>query len=124
MCTFNPAPGKLVLTVNDNGIGIDQQTLPFIFRAFEQGDTREVQPASGLGLGLSISKAIVELHNGIVKNIAPVGMPVGTSVSVTHLFHAVPARKMANPESVGPHFGGAASPPARHPCPRWRSGGR
>jgi two-component system, sensor histidine kinase and response regulator len=65
--TINPAPGKLVLTVNDNGIGIDHQILPFIFRAFEQGDTRGLQPSSGLGLGLSISKAIVELHGGIIS---------------------------------------------------------
>jgi len=65
--TANPTPGQLVLTVSDNGIGIDQQTLPFVFRAFEQGDIRGLQPCSGLGLGLSISKAIVELHGGSIR---------------------------------------------------------
>jgi len=65
--TANPTPGQLVLTVSDNGIGIDQQTLPFVFRAFEQGDIRGLQPCSGLGLGLSISKAIVELHGGTIR---------------------------------------------------------
>ncbi len=65
--TANPTPGQLVLTVSDNGIGIDQQTLPFVFRAFEQGDIRGMQPCSGLGLGLSISKAIVELHGGTIR---------------------------------------------------------
>ena len=64
--TANPAPGQFVLTVEDTGGGIDPQSLPVIFRAFEQGDTRELQPSSGLGLGLSISKAIVELHGGTI----------------------------------------------------------
>jgi signal transduction histidine kinase len=64
--TVNPAPGQLVLTVEDTGIGIDQQTLPVIFRAFEQGNTRELHPSGGLGLGLSISKAILELHGGTI----------------------------------------------------------
>jgi PAS domain S-box-containing protein len=64
--TANPSPGQLVITVSDNGIGINQQTLPFVFRAFEQGDIRGMQPCSGLGLGLSISKAIVELHGGTI----------------------------------------------------------
>ena len=65
--TVNPTPGQLILTVADNGIGIDPKTIPFIFRAFEQGDARQVHPCGGLGLGLSISKAIVELHGGIIR---------------------------------------------------------
>jgi PAS domain S-box-containing protein len=65
--TSNPVVGQLIVTVSDNGIGIDQQTLPFVFRAFEQGDIRGLQPCSGLGLGLSISKAIVDLHGGTIR---------------------------------------------------------
>jgi len=64
--TANPAPGQFVLTVEDTGAGIDPQMLPVIFRAFEQGDTRKLQPSGALGLGLSISKAIVELHGGTI----------------------------------------------------------
>ena len=64
--TTNPAAGQLVLEVADTGAGIDEQTLPVIFRAFEQGETRGSQ-SGGLGLGLSISKAIVELHGGTIS---------------------------------------------------------
>lgn len=65
--TLNPVPGKFVLMVEDTGAGITPQTLPVIFRAFEQGETREPQSAGGLGLGLAISKAIVELHGGTIR---------------------------------------------------------
>ncbi|MEY2545438.1 MAG: hypothetical protein QOG48_555 [Verrucomicrobiota bacterium] len=65
--TTNPAPGKLTLTVVDNGIGIDQETLPLIFRAFQQGAGRQLHAGGGLGLGLSISKAIVDLHGGTIR---------------------------------------------------------
>jgi signal transduction histidine kinase len=65
--TANPAPGQIVVTVDDSGMGIDGPRLPVIFRAFEQGETREPQPMGGLGLGLSISKAIVELHGGTIR---------------------------------------------------------
>ena len=65
--TVNPAPGQIVLSVDDTGMGIDAQTLPLIFRAFEQGGTRALHPSGGLGLGLAISKAIVELHGGKIR---------------------------------------------------------
>jgi signal transduction histidine kinase len=65
--TANPVPGQIVITVDDSGMGIDAPRLAVIFRAFEQGETREPQPMGGLGLGLSISKAIVELHGGTIR---------------------------------------------------------
>jgi signal transduction histidine kinase len=65
--TTNPASGQLALTVADTGIGIDPQTLPVIFRAFEQGKIAGSKAFGGLGIGLSISKAIVELHGGTIS---------------------------------------------------------
>jgi signal transduction histidine kinase len=63
----NPAPGQFVLKVEDTGAGIDPQTLPIIFRAFEQGDAQGLQARGGLGLGLLISKSIMELHGGTIR---------------------------------------------------------
>jgi signal transduction histidine kinase len=65
--TFNSAPGEFVLMVEDTGAGITRQMLPEIFRAFVQGETRESRGAGGLGLGLAISKAIVEAHGGTIQ---------------------------------------------------------
>lgn len=52
------------LTVRDQGIGIDAPLLPQIFEPFRQGETRAKR--SGLGLGLSIVRSIVDLHNGAI----------------------------------------------------------
>jgi signal transduction histidine kinase/ActR/RegA family two-component response regulator len=62
----NPKPGVLRISVNDTGIGIPPDLLPRIFDAFEQGPAGESVQA-GLGLGLSISKALVELHGGTIR---------------------------------------------------------
>jgi signal transduction histidine kinase/CheY-like chemotaxis protein len=53
--------GQLRVQVSDSGMGIDAETLPKIFNAFEQGDRTQL---GGLGLGLAISKALVETHSG------------------------------------------------------------
>jgi signal transduction histidine kinase len=79
--TANPAPGQIAITVDDTGIGIDAPTLPIIFRAFEQGEARERQPLGGLGLGLSISKAIVELHGGTI-NAESAGLGFGATFTI------------------------------------------
>jgi PAS domain S-box-containing protein len=54
----------LVLEVEDTGVGIEPALLPQIFGAFEQGSFRSPRRIGGLGLGLAISKAIVEMHGG------------------------------------------------------------
>jgi signal transduction histidine kinase len=65
--TANPGRGQLILSVSDTGVGIDSHTLPVIFRAFEQGKVAGSTAFGGLGIGLSISKAIVDLHGGTIK---------------------------------------------------------
>ncbi|MBV8199587.1 MAG: response regulator [Acidobacteria bacterium] len=58
------ASGHLVVEVADSGIGVDPEALPSIFDAFDQGEAGTGRRFGGLGLGLAISRAIVELHGG------------------------------------------------------------
>ncbi|MEA2604921.1 MAG: hypothetical protein QOF89_5913 [Acidobacteriota bacterium] len=57
-------PGEIVVQISDTGVGIPPDSLGHIFNAFDQGDLTTARRFGGLGLGLAISKAIVELHNG------------------------------------------------------------
>jgi signal transduction histidine kinase len=59
--------GRLLVEVTDTGTGIDPAVLPRIFNAFEQGEQTVTRAYGGLGLGLAISKAIVDLHNGNIR---------------------------------------------------------
>lgn len=56
--------GHLRISVQDSGIGIAPDLLPQIFNAFEQGDIRITRQFGGLGLGLAITKALVDMHHG------------------------------------------------------------
>jgi signal transduction histidine kinase len=56
--------GEVRITVSDNGVGITVQHLPHVFDRFYKADQARAQ--AGLGLGLSIVKAIVERHGGRV----------------------------------------------------------
>ncbi|HSS50260.1 MAG TPA: PAS domain S-box protein, partial [Thermoanaerobaculia bacterium] len=55
---------ELAVAVRDTGIGIEPEVLPRIFDAFEQTDRRITRRFGGLGLGLAVSRAIVDLHGG------------------------------------------------------------
>jgi len=52
------------MTVEDFGIGISQQDLKKLFNRFFQADTKMKRGGSGLGLGLYISKEIIQRHLG------------------------------------------------------------
>lgn len=54
------------VSVIDDGQGIDAESLPAIFRQFQQGDNQTSRNRTGLGLGLSIVKILAEKHDGIV----------------------------------------------------------
>lgn len=66
--TSNSDPGlkSLTVEVSDTGIGIDPPALRQIFDAFIQGDANINRRYGGLGMGLAISKAIVDLHGGSI----------------------------------------------------------
>ncbi len=61
------------ICVRDHGIGIPQEQIEHIFESFLRLDTRLTREVNGLGLGLAISKRIVELHGGTIWAESNVG---------------------------------------------------
>lgn len=55
---------QMQITVSDTGIGIAPERQAHIFNSFEQADTSIAREFGGTGLGLTISKSLVELHGG------------------------------------------------------------
>ncbi len=73
--------GAAVIRVTDNGIGMSSEEIPIALSAFGQIDNRLARRYEGTGLGLPLSKAIVELHGGGITIDSALGK--GTSVTVT-----------------------------------------
>ena len=61
----------MLVEVSDSGIGIEPEAMPRIFHAFEQADLATPRQFGGLGLGLAISKTLVELHGGTISAHSP-----------------------------------------------------
>lgn len=57
---------NLRLTVQDTGKGIEPGFIPYVFEAFRQEDSSTTRSHSGIGLGLSIVRSLVELHGGSI----------------------------------------------------------
>jgi CheY-like chemotaxis protein len=69
--TWNDDKVHISVEVKDNGFGIPPDVLPRLFNMFEQGDISITQHFGGLGLGLSVSKAIVDVHGGTIRAESP-----------------------------------------------------
>ena len=99
---FTEAPGSVTLTVErtaifgdhstikfsirDTGIGMDQEFIPKIFDAFTQEDSSRRNKYGSTGLGMAITKNIVELMNGTISVESEKG--VGTEFTVTITLNA------------------------------------
>ena len=59
------------ITVSDTGQGISAEFLPYVFERFRQADHTTTRRQTGLGLGMAITKHIVELHGGTVRAESP-----------------------------------------------------
>ena len=57
--------------MSDTGQGISAEFLPYVFERFRQADNTTTRQHSGLGLGLAITKHIVELHGGTIRAVSP-----------------------------------------------------
>lgn len=79
---FTPAGGRVQvilervnshveIVVEDSGLGIKPEFLPYVFDRFRQADASTTRRFGGLGLGLSIVKNLVELHGGSVRVKSP-----------------------------------------------------
>jgi CheY-like chemotaxis protein/two-component sensor histidine kinase len=65
--TGDLSPEGVLIRVRDTGIGIPSEQLDRIFDMFMQGDTSLERAASGLGIGLTLAKNLVELHEGTLE---------------------------------------------------------
>ncbi|WP_456049043.1 PAS domain-containing sensor histidine kinase [Acetivibrio cellulolyticus] len=74
--------GDLVnISVRDTGIGIEKDKLPIIFARFRQVNSTLVKDSEGSGIGLSLVKSLVEMHNGDIRVISEPG--IGTEFIIS-----------------------------------------
>ena len=73
--------GAVQILVEDSGRGISREFLPHVFERFRQEDSSTTRESQGLGLGLSISRHLVELHGGSVTASSP-GVGQGATFTV------------------------------------------
>jgi PAS domain S-box-containing protein len=100
----NVEAGRLRVEVIDTGIGMSAEVLPRVFDAFEQGSTSITRQFGGLGLGLSISKALVEAHDGRIGALSE-GEGRGSTFWVDLATVEAPVRE----EARGDHDSGAGA---------------
>lgn len=77
---------NVVITVKDNGCGMDDNDIPYIFERFYRTDKSRNRSTGGAGIGLTITRAIVQLHGGTIHVESKKG--VGSLFKVT-----IPANK-------------------------------
>lgn len=65
---------QLVVSVSDTGIGIPKEKLSSIFESFEQADGSTARIYGGTGLGLAVTKQLVELHGGTITVESSLGI--------------------------------------------------
>ena len=87
--TSNEKESNFKFEISDSGIGIDPDKIKSLFQPFEQADPSITRRFGGLGLGLAISKYIVDLHDGSIA-VQSRGRSFGATFTVT--LAVLPAR--------------------------------
>ena len=80
--------GDVVVRVRDDGVGIAPEMLPRLFDLFAQADRSLARSEGGLGIGLTVAKALVEMHGG---SLAASSDGPGTGSEFVARFPALPA---------------------------------
>jgi signal transduction histidine kinase/CheY-like chemotaxis protein len=88
---------EIMFTVRDTGIGIKPEDVPKVFEEFRQLDNSTSRRAGGTGLGMTISKRFVEMHNGKIWIESELGK--GTTV-----FFTIPIRPVVKTEQPQPEI--------------------
>ena len=83
----------LKITIADTGIGIAPEKIPAILEAFRQADNRQTRKYGGVGLGIPLSKAMIELHGGTLSLKSKVGS--GTRIDITIPSSRLSSRQVA-----------------------------
>jgi len=104
------AAARLIIEVSDTGIGIEPDSLGRIFDIMEQGGTAATRQFGGLGLGLTLSRSIVEQLDG---RLAAASAGVGLGATFTVEIPTVPAPATALAPATAP--GGLPLSPANDP---------
>jgi PAS domain S-box-containing protein len=73
---------EVQIIVSDTGIGMERKSLPHIFERFMQVEGASTRTQTGLGLGLAITKQIVEMHGGSIRVESP-GVGRGSTFTVS-----------------------------------------
>jgi PAS domain S-box-containing protein len=73
--------GEVVIAVRDNGIGIPPEQIESMFELFTQGERSPARSEGGLGIGLTVVRALCELHGGSIE-AASEGPGTGTTFTV------------------------------------------
>jgi signal transduction histidine kinase len=76
----------VALTLKDTGIGIPQTDRPKLFQKFSRGEKSSYQHTNGSGLGLFITKNVIDEHHGTV-DITSAGEGKGSTVTITLPIH-------------------------------------
>ena len=100
---IHAAGGEACITVEDNGIGIEPADLERVFEPFAQVHKRDVATTGGIGIGLALARALVQLHGGQIRAVSA-GRGSGSRFIVTlpRLEHARPATASARHAEAKP----------------------